>query len=417
MVGKRGQPRNHGGRRRVKLERSGEAKVVGFFPGPFVPEELIYAGGALPVCLAYGGNAQVAEHALSLLPPVICPFARAQVGEMLLKTSPAYQAIDMLIVPSTCQHLRKTGDLWEYYEPTDVFKLGVPYDPDESLSFTYYRNRLADLRTRLEGLTGRVMTDAAIFDAIAVYDRLRQALRAISLMRRTEPPVISGLEFMKLSHASLSGDPLSAVAALEEVRRELQAAVAAAPAQPVAAPAAEAAAFAATPRLMLIAPNVAVGDYGILEMVESAGASIVIEDVFEGMLDYRYDLEWSGDTSVAGAASAAGGTSIAGDPLDALARARLVGRVPAAFMRSSTVPRFEYVSRLIRDFRVQGVIWYELLGCEFYDQDAFFFENRLRDMGIPMLVIESNYDDVRSGSVRTRLEAFLEVVQGGPADA
>ena len=86
-------------------------------------------------------------------------------------------------------------------------------------------------------------------------------------------------------------------------------------------------------------------------------------------------------------------------------------------MRSSTGPRFEYVARLIRDFRVQGVIWYELLGCEFYDQDAFFFENRLREMGIPMLVIESNYDDVRSGSVRTRLEAFLEVVQGGPADA
>ena len=40
---------------------------------------------------------------------------------------------------------------------------------------------------------------------------------------------------------------------------------------------------------MLIAPNVAIGDYGILEMVESAGANIVIEDVFEGMLDYRYD--------------------------------------------------------------------------------------------------------------------------------
>jgi benzoyl-CoA reductase/2-hydroxyglutaryl-CoA dehydratase subunit BcrC/BadD/HgdB len=401
MVGERGQPRNDGGRRRVKLERSDEAKVVGFFPGPFVPEELIYAAGALPVCLAYGGNAQVAEHALSLLPPVICPFARAQVGEMLLKTSPAYQAIDMLIVPSTCQHLRKTGDLWEYYEPTDVFKLGVPYDPDESLSFTYYRNRLADLRARLEGLTGRAMADAAIFDAIAVYDRLRHTLRAISLTRLSEPPAISGLEFMRLSHASLSGDPVSAAAALETVHSELLAAEAAT--QVVAPPAAK-------PRLMLIAPNVAIGDYGILEMVESAGATIVIEDVFEGMLDCRYDTPAKGTSGTGGAFADV-------DPLDALARARLVGRVPAAFMRSSTAPRLEYVSRLIRDFRVQGVIWYELLGCEFYDQDAFFFENRLREMGIPMLVIESNYDDVRSGSVRTRLDAFLEVVQGGPADA
>ncbi len=66
---------------------------------------------------------------------------------------------------------------------------------------------------------------------------------------------------------------------------------------------------------------------------------------------------------------------------------------------------------------MKGVIWYELLCCEFYDQDAFLFENRLRELGVPMLLIESNYGDVRSGSVQTRLEAFLEIVQGGPADA
>jgi benzoyl-CoA reductase/2-hydroxyglutaryl-CoA dehydratase subunit BcrC/BadD/HgdB len=386
----------------VEVERRSQAKVVGYFPGPYVPEELIYAAGARPVCLAYGGSAQVADHALSLLPPVICPFARAQVGEMLLKTSPVYQAIDMLVVPSTCQHLRKVGDLWEYYESTDVFKLGVPYDPDESLGLTYYRDRLADLRVRLEGLTERAVTDSAIFDAIAVYDRLRDALRAIGATRRTVPPAISGLEFMKLSHASLASDPVEAAATLEARLGELQACH--------ATEAGRAGSAVTKPRLMLIAPNVAIGDYGILEIIESAGASIVIEDVFEGMLDYRQPATGSGG-------SPEGRGAASGDPLDALVRARLVGRVPAAFMRSSTVPRFESVSQLIHDYRVQGVVWYQLLGCEFYDQEVFFFENRLREAGIPMLVIESNYDDVRSGAVLTRLEAFLEVVQGGPADA
>ena len=146
--------------------------MSGYFPGPYVPEELVYASGALPVCLAHGGNAQIADRALSLLPPVICPFARAQVGEMLLKTSPVYEAIDMLVVPSTCQHLRKTGDLWEYYEATEVFKLGVPYDPGEGLALTYYRARLDDLRARLESLTGRTITDVSLGDAVSVYNRL-----------------------------------------------------------------------------------------------------------------------------------------------------------------------------------------------------------------------------------------------------
>ena len=42
--------------RREALERakSDGTKVVGYFPGGFVPEELIYASGAIPLCLAAG---------------------------------------------------------------------------------------------------------------------------------------------------------------------------------------------------------------------------------------------------------------------------------------------------------------------------------------------------------------------------
>ena len=79
--------------RREALERakSDGTKVVGYFPGGYVPEELIYASGAIPLCLASGGDARVADEALSLVPSVICPFARAQIGEMLLKTDPFYE--------------------------------------------------------------------------------------------------------------------------------------------------------------------------------------------------------------------------------------------------------------------------------------------------------------------------------------
>ena len=51
-------------------------------------------------------------------------------------------------------------------------------------------------------------------------------------------------------------------------------------------------------------------------------------------------------------------------------------------MRSSTGPRLDLMSKIVPWFQVQGVIWYELLCCEFYDQDAFLFENRFRQMGI-----------------------------------
>jgi benzoyl-CoA reductase subunit C len=369
----------------VERAKSEGVKVVGYLPGPYVPEELIYASGALPVCLAQGGNAQPAEHALSLLPPIICPFARAQVGEMLLKKDPMYSAIDMLVVPSTCQHLRKTGDIWEYYEPIDVFKLGVPYDLAEALALGYYRNRLLDLKDRLETLTGRTITDDDLGQAISVYDHLRQALKKLSLLRRSTAPAISGLEFVKLNHATLSGDARDTAEVLEAVYRER---TGGAPHDATA-----------RPRLLITGPNLAMGDHAVVEMLENAGATVVIEEVFEGVRDYWCHV------------------GAEGDPLDALVRAHLLDRVPAAFMRSSIRPRFELMSRLIRDFDVSGVVWYQLTCCEFYDQEAYVFENWLRRLGVPMLVLESNYDDMRSGAIRTRIEAFLEMVQGGPADA
>ncbi|MBN1321936.1 MAG: 2-hydroxyacyl-CoA dehydratase [Thermoleophilia bacterium] len=369
----------------IQRAKSEGVKVVGYLPGPYVPEELIYASGALPVCLAYGGDAQVSDYALSLLPPIICPFSRAQAGEMLLKTNPVYDAIDMVVVPSTCQHYRMVGDVWEHQEWTDIFKLGVPYDPREEVSLVYFRDRMADLRERLESLTGKEITVASIKGAIAVYDRLREALRNISLLRRNLPPGVSGLEFMKLNHASLIGDPVATAEVLEAFYSERLAA--------------EPGEGDGPARLLLVGPNVGIGDYGILEMVESAGATVVMEDVFEGVRDYWCTVGQEGD------------------PLDALTRAHLTDRVPAAFMRSSTGPRFDLMSKTIPLFQVEGVIWYELLCCEFYDQEAYFYENKLRELNIPMLMIESNYDDLRSGSIRTRLEAFLEVVQGGPADA
>ena len=52
-------------------------KVVGYFPGNYVPEEIIYAAGAVPLCLSEGGNLHSAAAALSVVPSIVCPFARA----------------------------------------------------------------------------------------------------------------------------------------------------------------------------------------------------------------------------------------------------------------------------------------------------------------------------------------------------
>lgn len=375
--------------------RSRGTKVVGYLPGGYVPDELIYASGAIPLCLSHGGDARSAERALALVPNLICPFARAQIGETLLRTNPFYASLDLVVVPTTCQHLKQAGDVWEHYDMVEVFKLGVPYDCQDDYELEYYRDRLAALKATLERLTGTAITDDRLNEAIAVYNRLRGLLKTLSLQRRGPRPAVGTLDFARLNHLSMYADPVMTCAALETLcGATVEPAASAEP----ATTADSATPSAKRPRVMLIGPALAFGDYDIIRMTADAGADVVVEEMFEGMRDCGQVVDG------------------AGDPLDRLAKSYLLGKKPAAFARGATRKRLDLVLDLIEEFDVDGVLWYQLLCCELYDEESYLFEKVLRERGIPMLTVESDYHNLDAGPVRTRLDAFVEIMQGGPVD-
>jgi benzoyl-CoA reductase/2-hydroxyglutaryl-CoA dehydratase subunit BcrC/BadD/HgdB len=373
----------HLGNRPAQLREAKKkgVKIVGFFPGNYVPEEIIYASGALPICLSDAGGPEAADAASSKVPSIICPFARAQIGESLLKTNPYYSMIDMLVAPITCEHLKKAAEIWEYQADIEIFKLGVPHQYDVDFGLEYYTDRLGALKDRLQARTGNQVTDKKLGEAIDLYNRMRTLLREISLLRRNSNPPISSSEFVKLNHASLYADPVSMVETLEAVCKEVQ------HRQRVT--------NLNAPRLLLLGPNVAYGDYKVLGLVEAAGAEIVAEELCEGM---RYC--WQGIENK-------------GDLLQSLAIGYLKDRVPCAFMGGSARRRLDFVLKLIEDFDVSGLIWYELLYCETYDAESYFFSQKMAERNIPMLILESDYSPADTGQLKTRIEAFIETVKGG----
>jgi benzoyl-CoA reductase/2-hydroxyglutaryl-CoA dehydratase subunit BcrC/BadD/HgdB len=356
-------------------------KIVGYFPGNYVPEELITASGAVPLCLVNGGDTPPVEASSSVMPHIFCPFSRTQVGERLLKRNPYYAMIDMLVAPITCQHLKKVAEIWEYYGDIEIFKLGIPHQHDSDFELEYYADRLRALRERLQAFTGNEINDKKIGNAIELYNRMRGLLEKISLMRCSPSPPLSALEFARLNHASFYADPAFTVDILESVYKELTEK--------------QQATKVNAPRLLLIGPNIGYGDYKILELVKEAGGEIVIEEVCEGIRYYRHTVDNSGD------------------PIESLAKTYLRDRLPCAFMRYSAKKRLDFALKLIKDFNVSGVIWYELLGCETYDAESYFFAQRMGERKIPMLILESDYGMADIGQTRTRIGAFIEMVKGG----
>jgi benzoyl-CoA reductase/2-hydroxyglutaryl-CoA dehydratase subunit BcrC/BadD/HgdB len=234
----------------------------------------------------------------------------------------------------------------------------------------------------LQELTGKKITTVELHNAIGLYNRIRELFKKISLTRCASSPPINALEFARLHHASLYADPVFMVDYLEEVYRECSTRL-------------QENIDGDAPRILLIGPNLADGDYGVMQLVKDAGAEIVIEEMCEGFRYYWQNIDDKDDT------------------LQSLAKGYLQDRVPCAYMRYATKKRFDFALELIKEFNVDGVIWYELLCCEVYDMESFFFARELGERNIPILILESDYEAEAIGQTRIRVEAFIEMLKGG----
>jgi len=60
---------------------------------------------------------------------------------------------------------------------------------------------------------------------------------------------------------------------------------------------------------------------------------------------------------------------------------------------------------------VNGIIYYVLKGCLLYDFELKRVEDTLRDMDIPVLRVETDYNPEDVEQLRTRIEAFMEMLE------
>ena len=362
----------------ARLRKNG-TRLIGYAPGGYMPEELVYAAGAVPVGLIRGGDPEPVAESAAYVPRFIDTFCRAQIGYRMLGEEPLYQMIDLLVVPVTDHNIKTIADCFNFFANANVFRFGVPHQKDEH-AFVYYLAGLRKLKEKLEEFTGNQIEDARLKEAIDSCNRMRELLKEISLLRLSERPPIAGREFVRLNHASFIADRRVFIDVLESVLRELRE-------KPPSAP--------KRPRILLTGSTLAMGDYKVLEMAEAAGASIVIEEFAEGMRHYWENVQANGDL------------------MQALADRYFRRRVPPAWFRPSR-ERLDHLITLARDFRVDGIIWYQLMYRSSYDIQAFYFEKMLKkELDIPMLKLESDYDVSERGPLRTRIETFVEIIKAG----
>ena len=362
----------------TRLRKSG-TKLIGYAPGGYMPEELVYAAGAVPVGLIRGGDPEPVAESAAYVPRFIDTFCRSQIGYRMMGGDPLYEIIDLLVVPVTDHNIKTIADCFNFFTNTNVFRFGVPHQKDEH-AFEYYLAGLHAFKNKLEEFTGNKIEDRKLREAIDLSNRMRELLKEISLLRLSERPPITGLEFAKLNHASFIADKAVFIDALKSINRELKQ---------------KSSSGSEGPRILLTGSTLAMGDYKVLEIAENTGASIVVEEFAEGLRHYWDNVHVNGDL------------------MQALADRYFRRRVPPAWFRPSR-ERLDYLIKLARDFNIDGIIWYQLMYRSSYDIQAFYFEKLLKkELDVPMLKVESDYDVSERGPLRTRIETFVEIIKAG----
>ena len=77
--------------------------------------------------------------------------------------------------------------------------------------------------------------------------------------------------------------------------------------------------------------------------------------------------------------------------------------------------RFDHMKALIDDYRIDGVVWYQLAYDEIYDMECTVITKWLRELKVPLLKLETSYEYSReaTGPLNTKVESFVESLRRG----
>jgi benzoyl-CoA reductase/2-hydroxyglutaryl-CoA dehydratase subunit BcrC/BadD/HgdB len=147
---------------------------------------------------------------------------------------------------------------------------------------------------------------------------------------------------------------------------------------------------------MIAGSIIGTGDTKLLEIIDHAGGNIVADAVCTGSMFARKNVTVFG---------------IMGSPIEALAE-RYLYNIPCPCM-TDIDKRLGRMLKIARDYRVDGLVYYSLKYCDTSRSEFQSVKDHLfSELATPSLLIESDYSPSDVGTIRTKVEAFIELLGG-----
>jgi benzoyl-CoA reductase/2-hydroxyglutaryl-CoA dehydratase subunit BcrC/BadD/HgdB len=142
-----------------------------------------------------------------------------------------------------------------------------------------------------------------------------------------------------------------------------------------------------------------VDDVAFIDLIEESGAWVVADDLCPGAREFSADVE------------------VTKDPIDSIAERYLrklkcgrTFRERQGSYEQYLEDRFGHIGGSINDFGVDGVVLYIYKYCDPFGFDVPAMKSYIESKGVPVLYLEDEYSMSTIGRLRTRIQAFLELI-------
>ena len=361
----------------IKAQEEGK-KVFGTFFF-YLPDELIFAANAIATGLC-GGSQFWVPGGEKVLPTNTCPLIKASVGARLDRTCPFFRIADMYIGETTCDGKKKA---WEILgEDVPVHVMDLPQMKREK-DVKAWAEEIKELKKVIEEFTGNKITAESLNESIKLINNKRKALSRLYECRKADKVPISGRDALVISQIAFYDDPARFTQMTNKLCDELEQRI-----KDGVSVVKE-----GTKRILLTGTPLAVPNWKLHNIIETSGAVVVCEEMCTGT---RYFENLVDETK-----------TTVDEQIDALAN-RYMGINCACF--TPNTGRIDDIIRLAKEYKVDGVIDVNLKFCSLYDVEGYTVERALKEAGIPVMGIETDYTDNDAEQLRTRIGAFIEMI-------
>lgn len=365
-----------------ELKDKGE-KICGAFC-QYTPSEIIYAAGLYQVALC-GRSPDPIKTAETRLPANLCPLIKASYGHALEESCPYAYFSDVVVGETTCDGKKKMYELLGELKPMQVIHL--PNVPDYERSLEMWTEEIRAFAKGMEEKFNVTITDDMLNESIEWCNKERIQAARIYELGKYDPPAITGTKMNDIMEGEqymfdreAKYNKINEI--LDQCEKNWHDGIY--PYEP----------DPNRPRLI-----VSGGGYGgvsakTINVMEELGGAIVCYEGCCGISSRRRLVDEDRSR----------------DPYVRIAEKYI--EVPCAVV-SPNYRRMDQVRETIKEWHADGYVSITLHSCNPFAIETENIRRVCEEMGIPLLHIETDFYPGDAGQIRTRIEAFLEMIRMG----